>query len=291
MVDGGIGVQLEEFLHLSLHLVGVNEFIYEFLLHIVLGRGEHNQAVGIGVELFHGEFTACGHILAHVVPCALQESCVLLAVGGAHLRLGVNLRGALERAHLHYLIFHAKLFQGVGQEHRLCSQSVPVEHTLRVDVDGVCHRGQIVVALRVAVAVGHNPLAALFKVGQRAANGAQRGIGGSHTVGLHVDAFDVVVGLGFFQSREDSVQSRGFAVIARQRGKRIVGSLFADFTAQVEHQHRVVAHILFRLARGNHAHQTHHAEDEHQCTHQHQANHRGQHVLEKIFHRFCSIYV
>ena len=112
-----------------------------------------------------------GNVVEHHFPDAVDIGCNLFAVGLAHVVGGHHLRGTLILAYLTELILYAKLSQQVLDEIGGRGQTVPVYHTLWVQVDVVGYATYIIGRLCVTVCIGHNPLTRLLEVEQSLADG------------------------------------------------------------------------------------------------------------------------
>ena len=58
LVDWLIVANLQHLLHLALYLVGINQFVYQLVSHIVLRVGEGNHIIGILVQHLHTNLAA-----------------------------------------------------------------------------------------------------------------------------------------------------------------------------------------------------------------------------------------
>ena len=169
-------VELHYLLHGVLHLVAVHHAVNHLCLHERLCSLQREVRVGVAVERVDAYAAALAYCLAHVVPHSSYKHLGLQAVGIAHVLLGICLCGALESSHFHHLELYAELGKQVLVEYGLSAYAVPFEHTLRVDVHLVGSRRHVVGALRVEVAVSHNPLAALAELLQCATYLLQCGV-------------------------------------------------------------------------------------------------------------------
>ncbi len=206
LVDAFVVLYLQQLLHLGLHLVGIEQCVNQFQLQHVFGVVESNQTVSIRVQLFDAEFTTGGNIFGDVLPNAVDIGFCLFAVGIAHLVAGENLDSALVGTHLCYLHLHADFCQHVLEVNLLGCQTMPVEHTLRVQPHLVGSRSQIVGALCVGVSVSNNPFATFLEVGQSTSDSLHRRIRvGSESPSFDIDALDFLIILSFLNGRENVV--------------------------------------------------------------------------------------
>ena len=127
----------------------------------------------------------------------------LQAVGLAHVIEHIGLNGALERAHTHNLHLNAHLVKQFFHVRSHASQSVQVNRPDGVQVDAVGNAGQVIVGLVDAlVAVGSNPLAALFEFLEGFARLLEGGGSSAHTIALDIDAIHLVVLSGILDDGE-----------------------------------------------------------------------------------------
>ena len=187
LVDDVVVADAKALLYRSLYLVGISDLVNEMMAHVVLCLCEGDEAVGIGVELCHGQLSACSHVAHHGVPHTGDIGGDLFAVGVAHVVLAICLGGTLELPHLHYLHLHAHFCQEILEEHGLCGEAVPVDESRGVDGNLVGHRADVVSLLRVLFAVSYYPFAALLEVGECLANGLAR----CGRVGVEESRFDI----------------------------------------------------------------------------------------------------
>ena len=164
LADILVVVELQQLLHLSLHLVVIEQCIDELQLLQRLRALEHHEAVGIGIQRVDGNLTAVADGLHHVAPDTVDIGLRLFAVGIAHVVLGIHLSGALILADLHHLHLDTHLAQQVLHEHGLGGDAVPVDVASRIQPNLVGHRAKIIGALRIGVAIGHNPLTRFLEV-------------------------------------------------------------------------------------------------------------------------------
>ena len=279
-------VELHHLLHGVLHLVAVHHAVNHLCLHKRLCSLQREIRVGVAVERVDAYAAALRYGVADIAPCAVDEGLGLQAVGIAHLLLGEGLGCTLECAHLNNLPLHAELRHEVLVEHGLCTDAVPVDCALWVDVHFVGYRRHVVSALRVEVAVSHNPLAALAEVGECVAYLLQRSVVGCKCARFYVYAFYVVVSLSLLYSRENVVESAVQRVVACEHAERVLRSLLADSSRKIEHEHRVLLHVLCCVARRYHADDAHHADNAHHDEEAEHTDHRGKHVFDEVFHKF-----
>ena len=258
---------LEHVLDFLLHLVSIEQFAHQFHLHVVGRIAQRDATVSVGIQRVRGNLQTCRDILQHDVPDAVDVGGHLFTVSIAHLVGGHHLRGTLVLAHLAELVFHAELGQQVFQEIRLCSQTVPVNHALRVQIDLVGHTTYIIGGLGIGVSVCHNPLATLLEIEQCLADGMCRcrSISREHA-GFYVNSLDVFLFLGLLYGADNVVQSDGICYCsACQHVQRIVFGAFLDLSCQHQCQHGVVGYF-HRAARGcRHADERHDGEEKHNC--------------------------
>ena len=284
LVDFLVLVDVEQLLHLRLHLVVVEQFIDKFHLLQSLRALEHHKAVGVGVQRVGIDFAALAHGFHHIVPNARDEGGHLLAVRVAHAVFGVHFGRTLVFSNLHNLHLHAHFLQQILHKHRLGSDAVPIDLAARIQIDLVGHRAKVVSSLRIAVAVGHDPLARLLEILERVANFLHLRVVGTESASLDVDAFHLVVFLGFFDGGKRLLQAHSVDAAAHEQSHHVLACLFLHLSREIHHENRVVAYVLRGTARGNHANQTHHSQNGHQQAESQQTNHRRQHILKEIFH-------
>ena len=216
MVDGLILVKLQQFLDFTFNLVGVHQFVHHLHLNQLLLFAKCEETIGVGIQRINADFAALRNIVEHHFPDACHIGGNLLAVRLAHLIGGHRFRSTLVFANLGQLVLYAKLSQHVLQEVRLCGQSVPVNHTLRVQENLVGNTTEIIGALSITVAIGDNPLAALLEVEQGLANGMQRSRRiCSEDTSFNIDALDVFIVFCFMDGIDDFVQAQAHVVIAK----------------------------------------------------------------------------
>ena len=162
---------------------------------------------------------------------------------------------------------------------------MPVDHAAGIDPNLVGHTGQIVSALQILVAIGHNPLAALLEIDQSLAQRLYRGwrIGTEHAR-FDVDTFDLVAFLGFANGIEDFIQTQGRASAVHERTDHVAIASFFHDTVKVEHQDTIVGYICGGAGGSHHAHNTHYSNNAHNQREHNNANYSGKHIFKKIFH-------
>ena len=79
--------------------------------------------------------TACSYVADELVPYSCDESCGLLTIGLAHLVGNEHLWSTLISAYLCGLHLYTELCQEVLNVVHLCTESVPVNGSLRVKKD------------------------------------------------------------------------------------------------------------------------------------------------------------
>ena len=140
LVDVVVLVNLQEFLYLCLDLVGIEQLVNQFHADILVRIGKRDEAVGIGVQLVNGEVAAGTDLLGDILPDTIDIGLRLFAVLITHLVASEHLSSTLIRPHLGNLNLHAELAEQVFHEDGLCGNTVPVDHTLRVQIDLVGNR-------------------------------------------------------------------------------------------------------------------------------------------------------
>ena len=204
---------------------------------------------------------------------------------------GIVFGSTLECANLNHLVFNAKLSHYVLIVHGLCSQAVPVEHTLRVDVYLVCNRCKIVGTLRVSIAISYNPLATLAEVFKRISYLLQCSHASAQGTSLHVYTLYTLVGLSLLDRGNDVVHANSRGVVACKLAKDIVLSLLAYRARKIEHKHRPIFNGLCSLSRSYHANNTHHTEYAGNNQKNNDADNGSGNVLEEFFHTKCVLVV
>ena len=121
----------------------------------------------------------------------------MFAVGVAHLVFGVHFCGTLVFAYLYHLHLDAKLGKQVFDKHRLCSDAMPVQTALGIEIYFVGNRCQIICTLCIGFAISNNPLAAFAEIGQSLSKFLERGKVGAEQAGFQINAFDIFVVFGF----------------------------------------------------------------------------------------------
>ena len=94
-------INLQQFLDLTFHLVGEHQLVHQLQLHQLLGVGEGDAAVGVGVQRVYADLTTLRHVVEYHLPDAVHVGCYLFAVGLTHLVGCHHFRGALVFAYLH----------------------------------------------------------------------------------------------------------------------------------------------------------------------------------------------
>ena len=102
---------------------------------------------------------------------------------------------------------------------------MPIDLAVRVQIDFIGHRAEVVSTLHVCIAVSHNPLARLLEIFERVADFLQlRVVGGEHS-SLDVNAFHLVVFLRFFDGGERFLQSEGIDAATCQHSEVVLTRL------------------------------------------------------------------
>ena len=280
-----IGRETQFFLHRLAYLVRIEQPIHHPHPHMVLGSSQRDEAVCVGIKLLSREAAALAHGGDNVLPDAREVGRGLLPVRIAHLLARKHLRGALVRADLCHLHADIEFGQQVLDEDRFRSQAVPIDLSLRIEIDLVGHRGQIISPLRIGVAIGDDPLSGLAELLQFATDGSERGVGiGGKRTRLDIDTLDFITLLGLADGLRHRGKSQLRDSVAEQRGEHVVVGPLRERPRESEHQYGVVRHWS-RLALGErHAHQADHHEKARDETYKQHTDRRSQYVFEKVLH-------
>ena len=227
------------------------------------------------------------HLRYHLIPDAAEEAVHLLTVGLAHLRVDEGFHGTLKRTHLEDLHLHAHLLHEVCEEHRHRRQAVPVNDTFRVHDHLIRHGSEIVGRLRVDVAIGENPFAALLILNESLTKFLQHGgrSAAKACAHFHVDAFHLIIGGGFLHSCEELIKAERFILFTHEHRQRIrLFGAFLNGAVQVDTQYRALTNTRCLPLADRHADER----DEHHHTRQQRpqadAHDCGKYELKKLFH-------
>ena len=197
---------------------------------------------------------------------------------------GVGLGRTLVSTHLGQLHLHAELLQQVLQVVGLRSQTVPIDHTLRVQPDLIGHTSQVIRALRILVGIGYDPLTAFLEIDERIAQLLRGGRDSAEHASFYIDTFYIVILLGFLDGIEGFLKTDGLTHHAGELGHDIVFSPLFQRTIHFQYQHTIVLHLGRGIGRGYHTYDTHHTKEADQQQKHQDAHHCGEHVQKEIFH-------
>ena len=161
---------------------------------------------------------------------------------------------------------------------------MPVDAALRVDIQLVGCRRNIVRTLSVYITICHNPLAALLEVKQLVAQLLYLSHICRQGAALDVDTLDVFICLSLLDGAKRLFQPKIVECISSELAEDVLRSPLLHHSAEIDHQHRVLLHILRSLTRCNHTDKTHHAENDENDKKKEQTNEGCQHILDEIFH-------
>ena len=116
------------------------------------------------------------------------------------------------------------------------------EHAIGVEEDLIGDRGDVVSALAVVLAIGHDEFARLLELEEFVSDFLQRGSRSRDVAQVHINAFDVRVGLGIFDVAQDVIQSSGvfrFHRVEVEIAEGVVDRAIRDIIVKFHVKHRI----------------------------------------------------
>ncbi len=232
--DAALG---QQFLDLLAGLQAVHQLLLQRELgHVAAGCGDaFGHRVDAGGNLRGRQLARLGDV-GHVALPHIVHPEQIGFLGRRRSRVEhVRLRGGLELADLEQVHVHAELvLQAFAEVLAVTAQAFQHHRAHRVQVDLVGLRGQQVLRLAQAVAVGHDLLAGSAQVLQRRGHFAHRGeTAGLQLVQAQRHALDLRIGLGRFQ-RADQIAQLDLlgALVAHGFGQRAADRIGAELLDQ-----------------------------------------------------------
>ena len=200
-MDFIICINTQPFLYFAFHLVGIKKFIYKLHFDIITWCGKCYHTIGILVELCNRHISTLADPFCQMFPNAIQVRSGLKSISIAHLLFCESFGSTLVFTNLRYLHFHTKLSQHIFQIDVLRCQTVPIQHTLWVQIYLISHRSQIISTLCVGIAISNYPFTAFLKVYQSISYFLQRRIRTwRKSTRFEIDTFYFIVVFGFLQT-------------------------------------------------------------------------------------------
>ncbi len=234
-----------------------------------------------------------GNPLRNGFPQRIDQLLHLLAVGVRHLGQNIGLHGTLVLADRRAEDFglEVQLVEQPLIEHQRRRKPRPVHTALRLEIDAVGGRSQVVLALRIDFVVRDHELAALLEVDHRGAQFLQdgRARNSASAVEPQVDTLDAVVVLGGFDGpqRLDKRKLLGRSHCHPVDGGKGIGRRrIDDLFGQVDFENRPRTNrygtsVQRRSHAGNHSEQKNPEKQREERTHQ-KGKHPGQKCFEEI---------
>ena len=167
---------------------------------------------------------------------------------------------------------------------------MPVDLTRGVNPDLVGSTADIVGTLPILVAIGYNPFPALLEVEQGFAKSmARSGRVNLKHASFYIDAFNVVVLLGFLDGGDDVVETHLPVSFAHQFGEDVTLASLVNHAAEREHQYGVVFYGGFSVGRCNHPDDRNDSKESNDSNENCNAYNCGKHIFEKILHSIFTV--
>ena len=250
----------------------------------------HFEPVSQSVQGRKLDTARLGDGLRHHIPIGIHQQLHLLAVGIRHLRKEIRLHGTLVPAGRRTENFglNIELVEKTLVKHQRRRNTCPLHPSVRLQVDLVGDRCQIVSPLTVGFVIGDDELATLPEILKRLAQLLQNGVSGdSASVRTQVNTLDAGIVLGRFDGPQRIVKSN--LVSGRHRGEidageRIAARRLDQVFRKIQFQNRVLSdRHRFRRGHGTYdSEQNHHGKKEHHRT----AHDKSEQTGEKHFQKF-----
>ena len=163
--------------------------------------------VSICVECVCADLAVLAHRSYDLIPCTLNEPCGLGTGFVTHVVVDQRLSGTLILTALEDIEFDSNLIQQGFEIHHLSAEAVPINNTLRIEIDFIGSTGKIIGKGIIAVSVCHQPLSRDLVILQGIVDLFYLSRISTEAAALKIDAGYLVVGLCLLDRREYIFQS------------------------------------------------------------------------------------